>query len=103
MGYPEKIIFPKEGGQFILTGDQTLFQLYIIDNDSNEYWDAENLNDERDTLMVSFDWLTVQMPERSQTLIITAEPLTEKKSRELRIEGYTGPSYTRIKVVQKYK
>ena len=89
LGYPYHVIFPKEGGEQIITGDESYVSIEITnyDEDGTEY-------DE-------FEWLKVESKYNSNELKIYAEPNTSGKLRKLYITINAGPEYQEIQVLQK--
>ena len=98
MGFPKTIVFSKEGGEHVVYGDYDLNRLYIREGPNSK---GSAIPVEDVGYVVQYDWLTVTSPERTNTLIFTAEPSDQKTSRKLRVEGYYGRHYTSITVKQK--
>lgn len=68
MGYPHKVIFPKDGGEQVFTGKRTFSYLIIAEGTE------EHSSEKTDGMItVQHKWLTAKSREGSKQLIITAE------------------------------
>lgn len=98
LGYPYHVIFPKEGGEQIITGDECYSYIEIENYDGDTGIGSEN---EDGTEYNEFEWLRVESKSNSNELKIYAEPNTSGKSRKLYITIYSDPEYQEILVMQK--
>ena len=98
LGYPYHVIFPKEGGEQIITGDESYVSIEITNYDGDTGFSSEN---EDGTEYDEFEWLKVESKYNSNELKIYAEPNKSGKLRKLYITINSGPEYQEIQVMQK--
>ena len=80
-GYPEKVSFSKKGGTQTIVGEICLSHIEI--NEYNGEGTYCYLAEDEDTARVTYKWLTVELVKGSNTITLTAEPMTGKKKRKL--------------------
>ncbi len=106
-GLPSAVYFSAEGGSKIINGTTPMTHFEIIHDKSGEVLAYSQMNDidtETDTyssLSASYGWIEVRQEYRSTQLEITVLPLEDNKDRKVVIEGYYGPEYAKITVIQK--
>lgn len=101
-GFPDKVRFPKDGGELTLTGERWIDKITIRDYDGNGEYDDWHSNEDT-SINVTYDWLTVHSPYReSEKLQLNVEPNHSSKRRKLYItlNEYVGPDYSEITVIQ---
>ena len=80
-GYPKSLSFGKEGGQKVVKGDDGIYHLTISNyNGDGNYSDG-------DSIIVTYEWLTVKCAKFDDTWTIIAEPNTTGKNRKLYVYG----------------
>lgn len=94
-GYPGKVFFPKEGGEVKVSGYAD-FRYLSIGDKNDQLGNAEG----RDSLIVSFEWLTAKQKIGGDTLVIIASPMESEKSRKEIIRGSFGRTEAEIMVYQ---
>ena len=97
-GYPYHVIFPKEGGEQIIMGDECYSYIEIENYDGETGIGSENVDG---TEYNESEWPRVECKRNSNELKIYAEPNTSGKSRKLYITIYSDPEYQEILVMQK--
>lgn len=95
-GYPKKVHFGPEAETLSFKGDGKLLGFTLEEGNTT-------LGDEiiGDSIFVSMDWITVKAALRGSEMIITVKPLTEGKSRKIKIYGDFGRSFSETTVTQK--
>lgn len=96
-GYPKNVQFGSEGGTLRYKGDGQFVSFTL----ENANYDGESSPIIDDSISVTMDWLTVKGAFYGNEMIITAKPLTEGKSRKLKIYGSFGNTYSETVVTQK--
>lgn len=96
-GYPKNVQFGPEGGTLRYKGDGQ-FVDFTLENANH---DCESSPVIDDSISVTMDWLTVKGAFYGNEMIITAKPLTDGKSRKLKIYGSFGNTYSETVVTQK--
>lgn len=106
-GFPKKVQFGGAGGTRVVEGDETPVFFDITDyngkgNGMNELWDTIYGDSFRDSIRVSYLWLTASGSLRNNKITITAEPNTSPKNRTLFIHVGVPTNFepVDIKVVQ---
>ena len=98
LGFPQKIIFPKGGGEKIVTGKVSFGYAGIEDYRGNS---GDIIRGEDGITYTVYDWLSVGYGDFSnEELKVYATPNTTGKRRTLYIEVYSGPEYQVITVKQ---
>jgi nitrous oxide reductase accessory protein NosL len=97
-GYPSKITFQKEGGIIFCSGASGC---YSIDIDNYNGDGATSLESDRDSIKVTYDWLTVKCKRStSAQLEMIAAPNPSKKKRTLYVYPMIDDFSAETKVVQ---
>ncbi|MBR4063787.1 MAG: hypothetical protein IKK02_00780 [Tidjanibacter sp.] len=98
-GFPDKVTFPKEGGELSLTGEIPIYSIgiYYSGNQSG------HRKKEDGSIEASLDWLTVRAKMGSNTIYLYADPKNNNKGRTFYVnlnhsDGYG--EYVEIKVKQ---
>jgi hypothetical protein len=97
-GYPSNITFEKEGGTKVCSGTSGcyLVEIHEYNGDGN----ATYSKGENDTIIATYDWLTVKFRQYTEVLSITASPNTTGKKRTLYLSGMVNDFSADIKVTQ---
>ncbi len=101
-GLPSSVSFGPEGGRQIFKSDGDWLVYIEIQKKSGTQLTYSHPNPENDSLIVSYDWLTVKTKEYSPNIEIIVAPNTGKKNRTLDIVGSFGKDNAMIKVKQKH-
>ena len=98
LGFPDRITFPKEGGEIVAAGNEPFSHAVIQDYKGNN-GDLEFNKDS--TKYNVYDWLKVENGDSfMEELKMYAAPNTTGHRRKLYIELYSGPEYQVVKVIQ---
>ena len=95
-GYPKKVHFGPEAQTLSFKGNELLAGFTL--EDGNKTVGNEVLGD---SIFASMDWITVKAALDGNEMIITVKPLTEGKSRKIKIYGDFGRSFSETTVTQK--
>lgn len=98
-GYPSKVEFGKEGGLKDCPGTSSFYDVDIHDYNGNG--EATISKGENDTIIVTYDWVSVKYKLYRAGLKITALPNTTGKNRRLYVYLYVDDSFAEIKVTQR--
>ncbi len=98
-GYPSKVSFGREGGTITVMGDYSFYNIAIRDYDGNGKEDSY-LPTQNDTLVISYQWLTVKALSHEHKIILIAEPNNEGSSRKLYVTAAVDNFDAEIKVTQ---
>ena len=97
-GYPKVVEMPTEGGIVKLYGEEPPYSISIVNN-REEYVPSSYGGD---TLVITYEWLTVKQEKYGYIITVNAEPnLTENKRKLKILAHFPGNTYTYIDVVQK--
>ncbi len=97
MGYPDRLVFGKDGGTIVVRGKTTINHVDIVDYDGNTDGGTETVGD---SLFATCQWLSVKAKIYTPELIITAKPSDGGKKRTLYIGVSDGPDFQDIVVEQ---
>ena len=98
-GYPRKVTFDKGGGSKICSGTSNCYIVDITDYNGNDH--TTTTNGENDTIIVTYDWLSVKYIECIGTKVkLEALPNTTGRKRTLYVSGMVDDSFADIKVTQ---
>ncbi|EGN57929.1 hypothetical protein PRBRB14_16690 [Hallella multisaccharivorax DSM 17128] len=97
-GYPSHITFEKDGGTKVCSGTSGCYQVEI--HDYNGDGNTTYSKGENDTIIATYDWLTVKFRLYTEVLKITALPNTTGKKRTLYLSGMVNDFSADIKVTQ---
>jgi len=97
-GYPRKVTFEKEGGSKICSGTSSFYDVDITDYNGNEH--TTTTNGENDTIIVTYDWLSVKYERIGTKVKLEALPNTTGRKRTLYVSGMVDDSFADIKVTQ---
>lgn len=95
-GFPREVTFPKEGGTVRITGAYPVAR-FGINGPSDQAGVLEEGDD--GVIVVTCDWLSGYVTEGG-ALVLTAEPSTSSKERELTVDVDLAPDMATIKVRQ---
>lgn len=100
-GYPSKITLPHEGGEKIITGEEVLFyNIEVADYNGDGNSVSINPDISNDSLVVSYDWLTVKTKIMDSKITLVAQPNKTRKRRKLYVMGSYNNDLIEIKVEQ---
>ena len=98
-GYPRKVTFDKDGGSKICSGTSNCFVVDITDYNGNDH--TTTTNGENDTIIVTYDWLSVKYVRFGDAkLKLEALPNTTGRKRRLYVSGMVNDFFADIKVTQ---
>lgn len=101
-GYPSKVVFNNSGGSKEVKGNDYPDMIEIADYDGES--NAVQLHQAGDSMIVSYQWLTVKAKKGERKFTIIAEPKNGGKSRTLYVYAEIDPTEpgkpAEIKVVQ---
>lgn len=97
-GYPSKITFDKKGRETLISGNNGIYHIDIVNYDGEGV--SAVIGSEVDTIVVTNDWLSVRWKLFDSKLIVTAQPNATGKKRKLYIRGMVDNFFADIKVVQ---
>ncbi|WP_296092576.1 hypothetical protein [Alloprevotella tannerae] len=101
-GYPSKVVFNNSGGSKEVKGNDYPDMIEIADYDGES--NAVQLHQAGDSMIVSYQWLTVKAKKGERKFTIIAEPKKGGKSRKLYVYADIDPTEpgmpAEIKVVQ---
>ena len=98
-GYPSKVVLTKSGGSKEVKGNDSPYLIEIRDYDGNGEV-SKVFGDHRDSLIVSYQWLTIKAKKGEATLLLIAAPKQSGKSRKLYVHAPITDTEAEIKVVQ---
>lgn len=98
-GFPYNVMFGKEGGSTICSGTESFYHITISDYDGNGNGRLED--GENDTIMVSYEWLTVKFRKGMTEFKLAATPNTTGKKRTLYLDVAVDNLAADIKVTQR--
>ena len=81
-GFPDKVTFPKEGGELSLTGEIPIMSIEIFYKENS----AVDRKKEDGNIEASLDWLTVRGKVGSNTIYLYADPKSNDKKRTFYID-----------------
>lgn len=81
-----------EGGTAVITGLSAPLHLYIEPKSS--------ISSEGDTLICTYEWLTIKNKEGEKSISLIAEPNESGKNRSLYVTGSFGRDELDIRVIQ---
>ena len=81
-GFPDKVTFPKEGGELSLTGEIPIMSIVIYYKENS----AADRKKEDGNIEASLDWLTVRGKVGSNTIYLYADPKSNDKKRTFYID-----------------
>lgn len=90
--YPDLVKFPMEGGTAVISGLEAPSSLYIQPHSS--------LSSEGDTLIRTYEWLTIKNKEGEKSISLIAKPNESGKNRSLFVTGSFGRDELEIRVIQ---
>ncbi len=100
-GYPSKITFANNGGEKIVQGDDSFYNIEIANYNGDGKSTIPIISGNgNDTLTVNYQWLTIKMKWGETKMILTAEPNTTHKKRTLYVRGSITDDFAEIKVEQ---
>ena len=101
-GYPNRVHFPKEGGEKSFTGEIPIAWFSIGSYNIEEYLPVSSKEQEDGSRIAVSDWLTVKTPYRCSTTIhLSVEPNPGNKKRKRPISmNRGGPEYMSIVIIQ---
>ena len=76
-GFPDKVTFPKEGGELSLTGEIPIMSIVIYYKENSDV----DRKKEDGSIEASLDWLTVRGKVGSNTIYLYADPKSNDKKR----------------------
>lgn len=92
-GFPDLVVFPKEGGVKTISGFSTLATVEI-EGGTDSFYSGEDNN----VITVGSDWLKVEYTYYSKDITLYARPALPSEPRLLKVIGYVGNDYVIIKV-----
>ncbi len=98
-GYPSKVVLTKSGGSKEVKGNDSPYLIEIRDYDGNGEV-SKVFGDHRDSLIVSYQWLTIKAKKGEAKLLLIAAPKQSGKSRKLYVHAPITDTEAEIKVVQ---
>lgn len=100
-GYPSKITFSNDGGEKIVQGDDSFYNIEIANYNGDGKSSSPIMpGNSNDTLVVNYQWLTIKMKWGETKMFLTAEPNTTNKKRTLYVRGNITDDFAEIKVEQ---
>ena len=102
-GYPRKVTFEKEGGSKICSGSSSFYAFEITDYNGNNH--TKTTNGENDTIIDTYDWLSVKYiniysANYKAKFKLGALPNTTGRKRTLYLSVWVNDSFADIKVTQ---
>lgn len=76
-GFPDEIIFPTNGGRISLVSESNIFEGCFRISGETQSCDTEYDDSESDSILITYDWLSVKARIGGKEIILTA---SEKKS-----------------------
>ena len=98
-GYPSKVVLTKSGGDKEVKGNGAPYLIEIRDYDGNGAV-SNPLGTAGDSMIVSYQWLTIKAKKGDTKLQLIAAPNQSGKSRTLYVHAPVTDSEAEIKVVQ---
>ena len=98
-GYPSKVVLTKSGGSKEVKGNDSPYLIEIRDYDGNGEV-SKVFGEHKDSLIVSYQWLTIKAKKGEGKLLLIATPKQSGKSRKLYVHAPITDSEAEIKVVQ---
>ena len=98
-GFPNRVYFPKGGGEKSFTGEMHISHIEIGDGDTLGMYSEVQ---EDGSVVVEYEWLTVKSPHKGSTEIqFIAEPNLGKNRRKLYVAvNRSRPEYAGIVIIQ---
>lgn len=100
-GFPSTVSFKAEGGRQTFKGDGEWFYGFEIKNSKGDVL-AYECNMDNDSIIISYEWLTIKTKVYSTQAEFIATPNTRKKNRSFVVIGSFGKDNAYIKVKQKH-
>lgn len=97
-GYDKKVRIAAEGGEIVVSGNEPVQNLSILDYYGEGNHSQNTL--EEPEIHTSYLWLTAKTVPYSTSITLVAEPNTSGKSRTLYVYGAIRNGHTNIKVIQ---
>ena len=97
-GYDKKVYIPAAGGEIVVSGNEPVQNLSILDYYGEGNHSQNTL--EEPEIQTSYLWLTAKTVPFSTSITLVAEPNTSGKSRTLYVYGAIRNGHTNIKVIQ---
>ena len=98
-GYPSKVVLTKSGGDKEVKGTDSPYLIEIRDYDGNGAV-SNPLGTAGDSMIVSYQWLTIKAKKGDTKLQLIAAPKQSGKSRTLYVHAPVMDTGAEIKVVQ---
>lgn len=98
-GYPSKVVFNNSGGDKEVKGTDSPYLIEIRDYDGNGAV-SNSLGTAGDSMIVSYQWLTIKAKKGESKLLLIAAPNQSGKSRTLYVHAPVMDTGAEIKVVQ---
>ena len=98
-GYPSKVVLTKSGGSKEVKGNDSPYLIEIRDYDGNGEV-SKVFGEHKDSLIVSYQWLTIKAKKGESKLLLIAAPNQSGKSRTLYVHAPVMDTGAEIKVVQ---
>ena len=98
-GYPSKVVLTKSGGDKEVKGTDSPYLIEIRDYDGNGAV-SNPLGTAGDSMIVSYQWLTIKAKKGESKLLLIAAPNQSGKSRTLYVHAPVMDTGAEIKVVQ---
>ncbi|WP_298949645.1 hypothetical protein [uncultured Alloprevotella sp.] len=98
-GYPSKVVLTKSGGDKEVKGTDSPYLIEIRDYDGNGAV-SNPLGTAGDSMIVSYQWLTIKAKKGDTKLQLIAAPNQSGKSRTLYVHAPVMDTGAEIKVVQ---
>ena len=98
-GYPSKVVLTKSGGSKEVKGNDSPYLIEIRDYDGNGEV-SKVFGEHKDSLIVSYQWLTIKAKKGDSKLQLIAAPKQSGKSRTLYVHAPVMDTGAEIKVVQ---
>lgn len=102
MGYPKKVVFPKEGGTQTIRGNEAV-TFFNFETDKRVQTEVIYLNEDstRHEDVNRISWVTIRHEHNTNELTIEVEPSTSSKKRSVLVTGMVAYTYTEIKIEQR--
>ena len=100
VGYVGAVSFPAEGGEVTLNGEEAAWGFSIESLDFDKGYAYGDLLPGHDSIIVSYDWLTVKTKFPSNKITLIAKPMEQEGSRAYGVTFSLGDRTGEIKVRQ---
>ena len=101
VGYEGAVSFPAEGGEVTLNGEEAAWGFSIMSADFDKGYAYSDRPSKGDSLILSYDWLTVKTKYPSNKITLVAKPMEQEGSRAYGVSFDVGGDCTgEIKVRQ---